>query len=129
MIHEISFEPEESYATIRASGDARAEGFAAYQRELFARPEWRPGLDVLIDFRELHGENLKAEDIRRIAEQSVAYQPQYGSGRSAVVVSESLAFGLVRMYGSLVESKAPRNLRVFHTLEEARAWLAGKPAP
>lgn len=127
MIHQIFFNPGEADATIRASGEARTEGFAAYQRELFADARWHAGMDVLVDFTELHGESLKAEDIRKIAEQSIAFQPQYGSGRTAVVVSESLAFGLVRMYGSLVESKAPRNLRVLHTLEEARAWLAGGP--
>jgi len=123
MLHEIEFDREGATVTIRASGRASTEGFEAYLRELLGHPEWLPGKGILVDFRALDGSHLTKEDVRRISDLHVPIGDRLGISPCAIVVSDSLHFGLARMWEAYSDRRVPLRVRVFDSMDEARGWL------
>lgn len=82
-----------------------------------------PQLLILSDYRELDPSALSSLDIEQIRMSALARTDnKYQSVKEAIVVSESLAFGLSRMYDSLVYSEK-YEVNVFTDANEAKAWL------
>jgi hypothetical protein len=51
MRHEITFDKNEPFVTIRTLGELSAEGHLLFLKELITRPEWRAGMNALVDHR------------------------------------------------------------------------------
>jgi len=124
MRHEIEFDPARTTVTIRASGQASAEGFEAYLKELLEHPRWLPGMRILVDFRDLEGGYLRKEEIRRISDLHVPLGERLGNGPCAIVVSDPLHFGLARMWEAYSDRRLFLRIRVFDSMDEARDWLS-----
>jgi hypothetical protein len=71
---------------------------------------------------------LASEEVKALSELVGKHWGKAGSIRSAIVVSEDLAFGLGRMYESLLAAKARSPVLICRTLEEAEGWLSQDPA-
>jgi hypothetical protein len=68
---------------------------------------------------------LSSSDLRQIARAlRVERSDDAPRGRTAVVAPTDLAFGLARMTQVFME-EGPAEVRVFHSEEDALAWLAG----
>ena len=85
-----------------------------------------PTKNVVWDLKCVYELNFSLEEVRDIA----SYQQRLESstrinGKTAIVASEDLIFGLGRMFQSFSEmSKVPIAVMIFRTMEEAEAWLA-----
>ena len=64
---------------------------------------------------------LSAEDLRQLASRSS--RADSGDSRVALLANDDLTFGLSRMYSVFRENENVR-VRVFRTLEGAKAWFA-----
>jgi hypothetical protein len=124
---EISFEPGRDLMVIRTSGPATVEDVAESMRARVQHPCWRPGLDVLIDHSALDTSGVDAKTVESLLRALEPYAGAVGSGRSALVVPNSITFGFARMFEALAQERLPRRYHVFRSLEEAEAWLAEKP--
>jgi len=120
---EITFDTDADLAIVRAWGVAGAEGFSAYLSALTSDQRWRPGMDILSDFKDLDASQFTAVDIEGLVNIHLPFVEAIGPGLCAVVAGSSLKFGLARMFEAHAEERLPFRLRIFATSEEAFDWL------
>ncbi len=120
-------DPED--VTVTAHGDVTAELVAEYTREALADPRSRPGMLILIDYRDADLSRLTQADLdQRLAAMTRDATPLQG-GRLAIVVGQPVDFGIMRMLhqrGDLLLERAGIDFErhVFESIDEGRAWLA-----
>jgi hypothetical protein len=98
-----------------------------YQQTVWRDPSLK-GFDELIDFRALAEIEVTTEGLEGVAHVAAGMDAEIGQSRFAIVVSDSLSFGLSRMYEALreVSGKSSRKVMIFQRMEEALAWLDGR---
>jgi hypothetical protein len=96
----------------------------AYQKSVWSDPEVH-GFDELIDFRGLEKVEVTTEGLEAVAHAAAGMDDPIEHSRFAIVIRDSLSFGLSRMYEAFREmhAKSSRQIMIFHHLEEALAWL------
>ena len=86
-----------------------------------------PTLLILCDYRELDASGLTTSDLEKIKADALSRtEYKYGMIRQAFVVSDTLTFGLSRMFDGLVFSEK-YHVSVFTDIDEAKRWLGLKP--
>lgn len=109
----------------------------ACQKSVWSDPAVH-GFDELIDFRGLDKIEVTTEGLEAVAHAAAGMDDPIESSRFAIVIRDTLSYGLSRMYEAFREmhAKSSRQLMIFHHLEDAIAWLdkhhgvkenAGKP--
>jgi hypothetical protein len=88
---------------------------------LYESPEFKPDQNSLWDLREAKLETMSAEQARSISDLVRGHRGTTSAGRSALVVSEDLAFGMSRMIEMRLDGS--HQVRVFWDLSEATSWL------
>jgi hypothetical protein len=85
--------------------------------------QFKSGMDILWDFRQVKTENMKADQIREIVSFIKNNQEKRGANyRVALVVSRDIDFGLARMYEAYTQ-ELPFQLQIFKELSAAEDWL------
>ncbi|MBU1222009.1 hypothetical protein KKF34_07830 [Myxococcota bacterium] len=104
---------------------ATGEGLINYQMETWNSGKLPIKWDEIIDFSKTQKINVSTQDMKKLADLSVQLDSQERPGRTAIIVSGALQYGLSRMYSSHRESApgARRSVEIFSDLTEARAWL------
>ena len=111
--------------TAEASGAMGRRDLRAYKREAWSPPAVA-GFDELFDLSRV--DSLVDPDLsglKELAHLAAAMDPAGRPARFAIVAPDDTHFGLARLY-QLFRGQAPRanrELSVFHTREEAEAWL------
>jgi len=83
-----------------------------------------PTINVLWDLSGSRFDEITQDDVQRIATTSRKLASRRERGKTALVFSADLGFGLGRMFGTLQEVEdSPVQHRSFRSLEEAMAWL------
>jgi hypothetical protein len=124
-----------SLVICRTSGVGTVEGYEAMMRALTSDPQFRPGVDVIVDHTNVDISMVTAAEIERVAGLRVQFLGAMASRAASVVGPNSPArYGLGRMFEAHVASQAGTEIELFQTLEEAIAWLRGtdsavSPAP
>lgn len=115
---------EPSLVSVRNSGVASVEGYAALYEKLAAEPGFGPGVKMLSDHTALDIAQLKVADIEAIAALRNRYTISL-EARSALVVGSSspAKYGLGRMFEAFTAGEPEGLIRVFETRDEALAWL------
>lgn len=72
---------------------------------------------------------LSTEEVKHLSTFVGSQWGRRGGARSALVVSEDLAFGLARMYGTHLSEEIRDLTRVFKDKDAALAWLKDGPDP
>jgi hypothetical protein len=95
-----------------------------YQKTVWSDPAIH-GYDELIDFRFLAQIEVTTEGLEKVAAVAAGMDAAAGTGRFAIVVGDTLSFGLSRMYEAFreIDEKSSRQLMVFQRLEDALEWL------
>ena len=68
---------------------------------------------------------LSGDEISHLASYAAGQARKSPMGPVAFISADPGAFGLSRMYQSYSAAEGRRNVGVFQTLSDARAWLAG----
>ena len=89
--------------------------------EMVRLPDFREGLCLVADFRG-GGTALTGEDIRRLASHAGETDAAWGVTKWAFLSSDSLMYGLGRMFGSLTDQHLVTT-HVFRGVAEAGGWL------
>ena len=80
---------------------------------------------VIRIFLEAEVSAITSADLRKILYYTKEYAHSRTSGKSALVVSKDLGYGLARIFEAFVEfEKFPFELRSFRTLKDAKEWFA-----
>lgn len=92
--------------------------------EALRDPNYRPGMHMLADMREVTTTAHKA-DVARVASYVKGHLEEIGPLKVAVVAPTAASFGLIRMLQAYLEG-APVDLGVFREMGEAEEWLGAK---
>ena len=103
-------------------GKVSLEEFLAYHRKInITDPP--PNLLILSDYRELDPAGLTASDIEEIKTSALSRtENKYTSVKEAFVVSDTLAYGLSRMFDGVIHSEKYQ-VNVFTDINDAKDWL------
>jgi len=121
MEHRIDFLDEINCVAIKILGEPTFNEVQRDLRRLLNHPQYRPGIDMLVDCRETEYKQLSASTIRDLARAFTKDATANRPGNLALVVRGKLGFGLARMWEFLVNVDVP--VQVFKSMEEAREWL------
>ena len=87
--------------------------------------EGTPTSNVLWDLREAMVSDISTEHISQIANNLRSFREKGREGKTAIVSSMDVTFGMARMFQLLTESlgESRIEMRVFRDLDEALQWL------
>lgn len=111
----------------RASGELSLREIRETFQATVRDPAFRSGMRVLWDLREATLTSLDEAGIRSLLELNSRYQEERGAGRSAIVVSRDVDYGIARMFQTYAED-LPWETRVYRDHAEAVAWITGAEA-
>ena len=107
-------------------GRVSLQEFLDYHRTVKI-PDPKPDLRILADYRELDPSDLSTSDIEQIRESALRkIEDKFTSVKEATVVSDTLAYGLTRMFDGVFHSDK-YELNVFTDIREAEQWLGLAP--
>jgi hypothetical protein len=89
---------------------------------LSADPDFRSDLNQMADFREVTALEISTDDMKELA----AKTPFGAGSRRAIVVNSQLAYGLSKIYRSMVEGESTE-IKVFKDYSQACQWLGISP--
>jgi hypothetical protein len=124
----LRFDAGKNLACIKMSGPLSGPAILSAFDAAVDSPEYRPGMARLWDFTEADPSSLDSETLRQMALHSLRFPPGVRDVRVAFVAPTDLGFGLARMFEAFSDGVAAITPRVFHTRDEAEAWLGGSPA-
>jgi hypothetical protein len=120
MPYSYTVDPTARIARVVGAGAADLQSTLAVMRTLAADEAFEPGFDVIVDAR-----TLKYLPSRHEVQQAVAVlgalRARY-RGRVGVVTSTGVMFGIVRMFGTLMESQGV-HLAPFASPQAALSWI------
>lgn len=115
-----SFYVDRRLILTRAWGHITLDDMRAFRQELAARPEFDPTWAHVFDAGGAVRFDLSSEEIRLLAATSLLAP----CARRALVATDSVIFGLFRMYGALFQLQVDGSaVGVFTTLDDAIEWV------
>lgn len=123
MKFEIKFDQSPKYVYIQTDGEASVSGLDRLLKDLVNAPEWKPGTMQLVDHRKLKLDKFTSNEMQAVKEIVKANSDKLGNGKCAFVVSNTLGFGLARMYELSGGREVHQEIAVFYKIEEAIEWL------
>jgi hypothetical protein len=115
-------DPERSLILSTASGVVTDEHVLAHKKALNADPDYDASMKELTDLRAVTELDVTTQGIAAMASYDHDNPNTEGRHRLALVASESLVFGMARMY-QMTTVESDSRVGVFRTMEDARAWL------
>ncbi|MEE9254090.1 MAG: hypothetical protein V3U43_04090 [Pseudomonadales bacterium] len=107
---------------ITIDGELSDEHVDWWSGAILADPNYRPGMDRLVDFSGVTKLGVTTEGNRYLATAAQRFDPNRWGRRLAIVVSGEEGFGVARQYQSM-RTPAPYEIRLFRRVEDAKEWL------
>jgi len=119
-----------SLVICRTSGVASVEGYRAMMQALTSQPQFRPGIDLIVDHTNVDVSALTTVEIEQVAGFRVQFTGT-AAGRAAGVVGlgSPMKYGLARIFSAYVDAGAGTEIELFETIDEAMAWLREADIP
>jgi hypothetical protein len=123
----LRFDTARNVACIKMSGPLSGPAILGAFHAAVGSPEYQTGMARLWDFTEADPSSLDSETLEQMARHSLRFPPGVRDVRVALVAPSDLGYGLARMFEAFSNGVAAITPRVFHSVEEAEAWLGGPP--
>ena len=121
---EIEFDSEKGLVRTEHFGRSTADGLKRFIDALLTDPRWRPGMNVITDFRNSDPSLLSAENLRDCVAYTIGYVERTVGTKVATVVDSPLSYGISRIWGAQIAMQgAPTEFRIFDTEKAAERWL------
>jgi len=111
------------YVRVSTQGDFAMEDCIRMKKEYLALDYWKPGMNILIDYRQATFSNLTLDILRMIGEFHESKNEEIGGGRMAFLMGTPRDFGFARQYEMITEGKVLSEVCVFLEEEKALRWL------
>ena len=115
-------DPKAGIRRHKVTGEVAVSELTSALQELYSVSTGNEELFSLWDLTEADVD-LEANEVRAISEFVAQHWGKTGRARAAIVVTEDLAFGLARMYESLLSARTPSLVKICRNVEEANRWL------
>ena len=122
MSTKVTFDPAKNLATVVVNGAwGLVEAVKTFD-EFLVSPEFRPGMDLLVDLREARI-TPSPSDAQKLAAHVRVRQQERGSGyKLAIVAVDGIERVVAETYQKLVKTD-PLNAEVFTDPTDAHAWI------
>ncbi|HXE36355.1 MAG TPA: hypothetical protein VN087_20745 [Verrucomicrobiae bacterium] len=94
----------------------------AHQEKLRKDHDFDPSYCQLMDFTHVTKLDLRAEDVRRLAEASIFAH----DSKRAILATSDTAFGFARMFEILRTTRGEKGIQAFRNLDDALDWVLAK---
>ncbi len=117
--------PEKRLVIFEVDGELTVEVVInTLQNGLQSNSDYKPGFNILWDFRGVTTVKADKNDVYRLRELMIQSADLLGKGiKSAQLSSSDLVFGFTRMYDFVAEDKNLGDHRAFRDYDEAYKWL------
>lgn len=127
MTTELRIDGEKNIAYIKVLGSAGSRDILDAFDMAVESPDYRDGMGRLWDFTEIDISALDGGTIREMAKYSLRFPPGIRDVKVGFVVTETMAYGLTRMFQSYSDSYAETLVRLFRDMESAEEWMKMGP--
>jgi hypothetical protein len=117
----IRFGEEGEGVTVTASGASDLASQIALFTDIVGDARHAPGMPILVDYTELDERRAPNEDVEMLGRFVASLDEALGHAKLAVVVPDTVAFGLGRMSQARIDTRL--RVRFFYDRNEAAAWL------
>ena len=114
--------PEDDFLWVTFSGELSLGRLTRAHQAYMAHPEFRAGIDELLDFTQSTLEHTSPDDLRFIR-RYVIDNPQSDARKAALVVNTTLEYGLGRMLTGLIGKSHDVDRKICFSAGEALQWL------
>lgn len=125
MQFDATINPDQRFGIVHVTGAVTRDEYEPGIQRLLDDPRFTAGMALIFDLRQADLTALRADDFRHFQAVNQMMASRRGVGRSALVVSSALQYGMMRMYGSLAATANLKN-ELFHSVEDAVAWATGE---
>jgi hypothetical protein len=122
MAHTYSIDEDLNLLVVKFRGTIPYSEEAEAVLTILEDPRIKPDVRILVDRTE-SSFGSATETVTGHIERVGSKLSSLGKPRVAVVVSSDLAFGMLRMFGSMAEGQLNHEFGVFRTLPEGCDWL------
>jgi hypothetical protein len=115
---------DRSLVICRTSGVASIEGYRAMMQALTSQPQFRPGVDLIVDHTSVDASALTAVEIEQVAGFRVHFTGTTAGRVAGVIGLDSpMRYGLARIFSAYIEAGGGTEIELFETIDEAVAWV------
>ena len=125
MSVDIQYDEDKKILIIKSFGAFTFEDFSSAMETIVASSDYPTCANAIWDFREADLSSVDADFWGRIIDRRSAF-PQRDNCYTAMIVSDDLQYGLIRMLQLLSEGKLPQRLMAFRDYKEGEQWLLEK---
>lgn len=111
------------FVRVSAQGDFAVEDCFKMKEDFLLQDYWKPGMNILIDYRKTVFSNINLDILRKIGGFHESKNKQIGNGRMAFLMKSPRDFGFARQYEMITEGRVLSNVRVFLDEDECLQWL------
>jgi hypothetical protein len=122
----VSYKPDSKLVIYTCQGALVDDDFIQAVRKAYADPDQYPLLS-LWDLRDVDLQSITADSIERLSELTAKVWNGEVKGKTAVVATKKLVYGLSRMYQQTAGDQ-PRDIVIFEDMDSACSWLDIGPA-
>ena len=94
-----------------------------YLKNIYNSPDIDLEINVFWNLQEADLSSVSAEEVRSFAEFVGRHRGKGGRGKTALVVSRDLEYGMSRMYQVLMKIQASADITIFQDINEAKEWM------
>ena len=118
---DVSIDEKRHLVHRTVEGAVSMDEIIANLEKTLLHPDYRIGMKDLTDLRD-YVHQSGSEDMRRLAQYIISRSNAAGDFKSALVVSETVTYGMLRMLQIQLDS-LPSEIAIFYDLDEAERWL------
>ena len=94
--------------------------------QVIENPRWKPGMNVIADFREVDVKGVNVKEIYEAKNLHVYYNDLAGEGKIATILSSNLAYGFSRVYQAIASTHVKSRIMTFRDYDNGMEWIQGK---
>ncbi len=124
MKHSLKVSEDGLVFTVTTEGNGDVEGIIIFLNDIISHSQWRPGLKILLDHRELKLDSMKVSGIEEVSKYFRSIAEKLGHAKVALVMKRDIDFGIVRAWEGVTEHGLDTKIYVFREMEKAINWLS-----
>ncbi len=123
MTHTLSVYEGENLFVVKTNGAGDVGGIIAFIEDVVSHSEWRSGMSILVDHRELELHEITQAGVGIVSRFFQSVASQLGDGKLALVMNRDVDFGIARAWEAITSDNAEMDIFVFRDFDRAIAWL------
>ena len=127
MKYTLEIDAENTVRTITTRGIGTQKRIEALLEELFSHLQWKPGMSLLFDHRELQFKNNHQSVMITFSDFLIRAGSNLGNGKLAVVMDAEFDWNILKAWELITASQIQMEIGIFRSIDNAKAWVLGPP--